>query len=152
MLYIFYFLMFCATRNPFYVGFMSSYKLCENIYLDFIWRIMIRSGHNVAHATAAVLPWHVQNCDLIRSLKSKLEPKIFSQDFSIWALYEVCHRWGVSPGVQEVAWVACTPHPLLCCHSMGVCHPYKSTAWDTMAWTVRYTGGEPQTQIGLPQI
>ena len=36
-------------------------------------KVMIQSGHNFAHVTTAELSWHVQNCDLIRSLEWKLQ-------------------------------------------------------------------------------
>ena len=35
-------------------------------------KTIIRSGHNFALVTTAELSWHVQNCDLIESLESKL--------------------------------------------------------------------------------
>ena len=45
------------------------------------WIIVI-SGHNFAHGTTAELPWHVQICDLIWSLKLELKWKICIWDFS----------------------------------------------------------------------
>ena len=44
-------------------------------------KIMIKSGYNYAHVTTAELPWHVQNYDLIGSLKWKLEKNEIWQDF-----------------------------------------------------------------------
>ena len=38
---------------------------------------MIWSGHSYEHVTAAELLWHVQNCDQIGLLESKLEQKDF---------------------------------------------------------------------------
>ena len=55
------------------------YELIIQIFVNVIdvvmWRIMIQSGHNFAHATAAVVPWHVQNCNQIKLLESKLKQK-----------------------------------------------------------------------------
>ena len=42
-----------------------------------MWKMIIQSGHNFAQVTAAELPWHVQNSDLIGSLESKLEQREF---------------------------------------------------------------------------
>ena len=50
------------------------------------WKMMIRSGHNVAHATTAQLLWHVQNCDLIASLKLQLMQRLIS----LYFIYELC--------------------------------------------------------------
>ena len=36
------------------------------------WKIMIRAGHNFAHATTAELSWHVQKSDLVIYINSKL--------------------------------------------------------------------------------
>ena len=44
--------------------------VCINIV--FICKMIIRSCHNFAHVTIAQLSWHVQNCDMIRAMKSKL--------------------------------------------------------------------------------
>ena len=46
-----------------------------------IWKIVIRSCHNFAHAMTAELSWHVQNYDMIGMLESELEQKAFTQDF-----------------------------------------------------------------------
>ena len=53
-------------------------KMCVTL----TWQAMICSGHNFAHAMTAQLSWHVQICDLIGSLHSKLKWKNF-QDFSL---------------------------------------------------------------------
>ena len=47
-----------------------------------MWIMMIQSGQNFAHATTAQLSWHVQNCDLIRSLESPLKVKEILWDFN----------------------------------------------------------------------
>ena len=52
------------------------------IHFAFTWMIIIRSGHNFVYAMTAQLSWHMQNCDLIGSLESKLEQNKFAQDFS----------------------------------------------------------------------
>ena len=62
---------------------------------------MIPSGHKFAHATAAELSWHVQNCDLLRSLElgSKQKVVFFLQNLviglklfmklvSVWSRYD----------------------------------------------------------------
>ena len=49
-------------------------------------KMMIRSGHNVAHATTAQLLWHVQNCDLIASLELQLMQRLIS----LYFIYELC--------------------------------------------------------------
>ena len=51
----------------------------KHIFL--LWKI-IWSGHNFAHVTTAELSWHVQFCDLTGPLESKLEQKLFSQNFN----------------------------------------------------------------------
>ena len=38
-------------------------------WVGFTEQILNKSGHNMAHATTAQLSWHVQNCDLIKSLQ-----------------------------------------------------------------------------------
>ena len=54
---------------------------------------MIQSCHNFAHAMTAQLSCHVQNCDVIGSLKCKLEPRVFSQDFN----YDLIKTWCNNP-------------------------------------------------------
>ena len=69
----------CSNRH--YIPTILSYRLISQIFekilhaLRFI--IMIRSGHNFAHATTAQLLWHVQNCVLIGSLCFTWEQHIF---------------------------------------------------------------------------
>ena len=46
-----------------------------------IWKIVIKSCHNFAHAMTAELSWHVQNYDMIGMLESELEQKEYTQDF-----------------------------------------------------------------------
>ena len=53
-------------------------------------KIMSISGHDFVHAMTAKLSWHVQNCDLIGSLKLKLKLGEISKVFS----YELInHSW-----------------------------------------------------------
>ena len=59
------------------------------IFVALMWKRMIQSGHNFAHAMTAQLSWHVQNCDLIGWLESKLWQKKFAQKFR----YELINIW-----------------------------------------------------------
>ena len=40
-----------------------------NMWVALTWNILMRSGHNFAHAMTAQLSWHVQNYDVIVSLE-----------------------------------------------------------------------------------
>ena len=44
--------------------------------------MMIKSGHNFAHAMTAKLSWHVQICDMIGSSKLELEEQGFSKELN----------------------------------------------------------------------
>ena len=83
--------------------------VCEHISdadlgkMHFRSQIVIGSVHKFAHATAAMLPWHVQICDLIGSLESKLEQKEFSQNFHY--ICEMCPRtWVVAVSRVCISW------------------------------------------------
>ena len=52
------------------------------IQIQIIWKIISRSGHYFTPATAAKLPWHVQNCELIWQLESKWHPTEFLENFN----------------------------------------------------------------------
>ena len=54
--------------------------------------LMVQSVHKFAHATTAQLSWHVQNCDLIRSLFFKQEQAEYLQDFNYELINPVCNR------------------------------------------------------------
>ena len=43
-------------------------QIFKKICVAHIWKIITISDHNFAHATTALLSWHVQNCDLNESL------------------------------------------------------------------------------------
>ena len=66
-----------------------------------LWKIMIQSGHNYAHAMTAELSWHVQNCDLLGSIELKSEQKEFSRNSNyhlmncLWNGPEVIMRHGI---------------------------------------------------------
>ena len=47
---------------------------CENVCCS-TWKIVVRSGHNFAHGTAAELLCHLQNCDLVGWFKIKIITK-----------------------------------------------------------------------------
>ena len=59
--------------------------------IEILWKIcsipililIIKSGHNFAHVTAAWLSWHVQSCDLVRSSLSMQERCVFLE---IWVM------------------------------------------------------------------
>ena len=75
---------FCPVNNMNYLGPISQmvYELRTQILWKFVvafaWKIIIRSGHNFAHATTAELLWHVQNCDRIVYLELKLQQRNFA--------------------------------------------------------------------------
>ena len=68
---------FCFTQR-----FWAHNPNLAKIYVALTWKIMIRSGHNFAHAMTAERSWHVQNFYLIVSAKSKVYSKWFSQNFN----------------------------------------------------------------------
>ena len=76
----------CSNKH--YIPTILSYRLIIKIFekilhaLSFI--IMVRSGHNFAHATTAELLWHVQNCVLVESLFFTWATCIFKK-FGLWA-------------------------------------------------------------------
>ena len=43
------------------------------------WKIIIRPGHNSAHATTAELLWHVQMCDPIGMLESCMPQRVYER-------------------------------------------------------------------------
>ena len=53
------------------------------IHADLMWKIIVRSGYNFAHAITAELSWHVQNCDMIKLQESLLE-QIFTRFLQDW--------------------------------------------------------------------
>ena len=65
--------------------------------------VVMRSGHNFAHAMTALLSWLVQNYDLIALLGSKLKQTEFSWDFN----YEVMKcLWNE----LQITWSLCVWH------------------------------------------
>ena len=60
--------------------------------------IIIRSGHNFAHAMTAKLSWLVQNCNLIRLLETTLDQNVFTLHkiwfISSWTFCEMALRDG----------------------------------------------------------
>ena len=71
------------TFNPFCKRIMSLLsKSHTNMCCSCMAQTAIRSGNNFAHATTAKLSWHMQNCELIGSIESKLKQNEFSQDFN----------------------------------------------------------------------
>ena len=55
------------------------------VHVAVMWKLIIQSGHNFAHAMTAELSWHVQNCDLVGLPESKLEQKNIFARFQFWA-------------------------------------------------------------------
>ena len=51
---------------------------------------MFQTGCNFAHATTALLPWHVQICDLLGSVKSRLRHKKYSQCLDYVFMNHLC--------------------------------------------------------------
>ena len=72
-------------------------KLCTVL----IWNLMIRSGHNFAHAMTAQLLRHVQYCGLIGSLKIKIRSTRSFTRFQLWA-HKPCVKW--IPFGQDISW------------------------------------------------
>ena len=52
---------------------MRSWSKSCKMICCFRWKVMVRSGHNLAHAMTAQLSWHVQNYELIWSLVFMLQ-------------------------------------------------------------------------------
>ena len=72
-----------------------------------LWNMMTQSGHNFAHVMTAQLSWHVQNCDLIGSMQTKLKYKLNKKKFrkiSVMSSWSVCEMWG--------SYIACLPYQL----------------------------------------
>ena len=64
------------------------------ILFTLAWKIIIWSCDNFAYATAAELSWYMQLCDLIGSLKLRLEHIIFvSFELSVLGCFWVGPRW-----------------------------------------------------------
>ena len=59
-------------RDPFTKGSWAHNPNLVKIFVALTWKIMIRSCHSFAHATTAMLSWHVQNSDMIELSESKL--------------------------------------------------------------------------------
>ena len=51
------------------------------IHIALIWKIIIQSSHNFAHAMTAQLSWHVQNYDLTGPLQLKIKAEMIPHDF-----------------------------------------------------------------------
>ena len=71
----------------------KSWVRLRKIMCCLTWKIIFRSGHNFAYATAAELLWFVQYCDLIRSLQPKIKVKwIFTRRFQLW-VHNLFVKW-----------------------------------------------------------
>ena len=70
-----------ATWGISHKEFSSPSSKSHKTYFVLRWKIIMISGYNFAHATTAQLSWHVQNCDLIKSLETKLKQNTF---YEIW--------------------------------------------------------------------
>ena len=67
------------------------------------WINLIKSSDIFAYGMTAELSWHVQNCDLIESLKSNLEQNYLLQDFNnelITYSFEMGSRSFMKAGLQ----------------------------------------------------
>ena len=63
--------------------------------MHYVDRGMLRTIHNLVDVTTFMLPWYNQICDLIKSLKSQLKSREFSQNFD-YELHILCE---MSPDV-----------------------------------------------------
>ena len=63
------------------IGLWAHNPNLVKIHAALMWEMMIRSCHNFTHATTAELSWHVQSCDMIGTLDSKLEQNVCLQYF-----------------------------------------------------------------------
>ena len=59
-----------VSGQLFHKGFVSSSPRSRTNMCRLMWKIMIRSCHNFAHAMTAQLSWHVQNSGMIGSSAS----------------------------------------------------------------------------------
>ena len=67
------------TWRPFHKKSMNSNYKSWKTCLTFIRKILTPHGHDFAHATTALLSWHVRNCDLMTSLDVRLCQNAFSK-------------------------------------------------------------------------
>ena len=61
-------------------GFRTSWFISFKFHFALSCILMIISGENFSHVPTAELLWHVQNCDMIRSISFTQEQYIFSHD------------------------------------------------------------------------
>ena len=94
----------------------QNQNLVKN-YIAFIWKIIIISGHNLAHGTTQ-LQWHVQICDLIGwIIMIVFKVKRTFARFQLWThipfvewiigIYKImCRfRWTLMYHYEDVTWV-----------------------------------------------
>ena len=86
-------------------------------YIAFMWKMMIKSDHNFAHAMTTQLSWHVHNRDLIGSLKENKYLQYF--DFSLQTFCAICHRIPVSIAIHQSIPVIPCPATLFYTYSLS---------------------------------
>ena len=106
----------------------QNQNLVKN-YIAFIWKIIIISGHNLAHGTTQ-LQWHVQICDLIGwIIMIVFKVKRTFARFQLWThipfvewiigIYKImCRfRWTLMYHYEDVTWVPWCLDTLVICLS-----------------------------------
>ena len=77
LIMLFAFPIYCIARDTFHTGFFIPYFKSFEIIFDVTLIPTIQPGHKFAHVATAQLSRHVQNCDLIGALFTKLEQHFF---------------------------------------------------------------------------
>ena len=72
--------------------------------LMIMWKIMLRTGDNFAHAKTAELSWHVQNYHLNGLIELKLKLKVFSRDFAYELIDRLCDGIQALSNSASAAW------------------------------------------------